>query len=507
MALIDSEDAAGRLARVIVSDIELYNQQKLASGANLAAELEEGYAHFRARVVPALLPLFEMVLATHVRLAGQLPRSLAGGQRPPVRPSLARAPAETVAPVAPAAAEEVFSAVDDDGADATQVDAPVAQIAMIADLAARLDRSRDDRDVQDDPSEAQTAPVALEESPPLAPPADLAPPSAPPADLAPPSAPPADLAPPSAPPAADPAPAATPEEPASVDPETAARRLARVIISDIQIYNPDKIANGDDLTREINEGRALFRSRVEPTLLPLFEAMLAEHGLGTAGRPAPVRAAAPSLFAPAPRPRAITPAPRRAPTPTAVDASSAPTPLMTAVTPPPSEAPTPHLAAPPATAETPTPAPARTKPRPRAVPPPLPVDERPRWAASEPALPVDILARLPAELPPETAPARTETPSVVVTLSTGFTPTPVAAPPGLFDEAPPYASGPVFLPAPAPSSSTSSTSSPSLPRAPVIMTAPVSAARQLPTGKSRSGFLVALVIAAAAVVAFLVLRG
>jgi hypothetical protein len=277
-----------------------------------------------------------------------------------------------------------------------------------------------------------------------------------------------------------------------------------VMISDIQIYNPDKIAHGEDLTREINEGRALFRSRVEPALLPLFEAMLAEHGLGTAGRPAPVRAAAPSLFAPAPRPRAITPAPRRAPTPTEVDASAAPTPLMTAVTPPPSEAPTPHLAAPPATAETPTPAPARTKPRPRAVPPPLPVDERPRWAASEPALPVDILARLPAELPPETAPPRTETPSVVVTLSTGFTPTPVAAPPGLFDDAPPYASGPVAVPAPAPGPSTSS---PSLPRAPVIMTAPVSAARQLPTGKSRSGFLVALVIAAAAVVAFLVLRG
>src|SRR4051812_3019431 len=95
MALIDSEDAAGRLARVIVSDIELYNKQKLASGANLAAELEEGYAHFRARVVPALLPLFEMVLATHVRLAGQLPPSLAGGKRQPVRPSLSRAPIET----------------------------------------------------------------------------------------------------------------------------------------------------------------------------------------------------------------------------------------------------------------------------------------------------------------------------------------------------------------------------------------------------------------------------
>ncbi|WP_305044686.1 hypothetical protein [Geoalkalibacter sp.] len=59
--LVDNPDLAFRLARAIVSDIALYNQDKVASGIRndnlfdvLAEELEEGREHFHARVSPDL---------------------------------------------------------------------------------------------------------------------------------------------------------------------------------------------------------------------------------------------------------------------------------------------------------------------------------------------------------------------------------------------------------------------------------------------------------------------
>ncbi len=52
-----------------------------------------------------------------------------------------------------------------------------------------------------------------------------------------------------------------------------ARRLARAIVSDIRIYNETKVAEGiekdtilDLLAAELEEGRALFVSRVHPGL-------------------------------------------------------------------------------------------------------------------------------------------------------------------------------------------------------------------------------------------------
>lgn len=52
-----------------------------------------------------------------------------------------------------------------------------------------------------------------------------------------------------------------------------ARRLARAIVSDIRIYNETKVAEGiekdtilDLLAAELEEGRALFVSRVHPSL-------------------------------------------------------------------------------------------------------------------------------------------------------------------------------------------------------------------------------------------------
>jgi len=58
-----------------------------------------------------------------------------------------------------------------------------------------------------------------------------------------------------------------------IDTEEAARRLARAIASDLSLYNEDKITQGvkndnlfDKLSEEIEEGRALFNSRVSPKL-------------------------------------------------------------------------------------------------------------------------------------------------------------------------------------------------------------------------------------------------
>lgn len=58
-----------------------------------------------------------------------------------------------------------------------------------------------------------------------------------------------------------------------IETEEAARRLARAIASDLSLYNEEKIVQGiqkDDLfeaiAEEIEEGRALFKSRVSPDL-------------------------------------------------------------------------------------------------------------------------------------------------------------------------------------------------------------------------------------------------
>lgn len=58
-----------------------------------------------------------------------------------------------------------------------------------------------------------------------------------------------------------------------IDTEEAARRLARAIASDLSLYNEEKIIRGiendslfDELTEEIEEGRALYKSRVAPEL-------------------------------------------------------------------------------------------------------------------------------------------------------------------------------------------------------------------------------------------------
>lgn len=60
---------------------------------------------------------------------------------------------------------------------------------------------------------------------------------------------------------------------ALIETEDAARRLARAIASDLSLYNEEKIVRGiegdnlfDELSEEIEEGRALYKSRVSPAL-------------------------------------------------------------------------------------------------------------------------------------------------------------------------------------------------------------------------------------------------
>jgi hypothetical protein len=61
MALIETEEAARRLARAIASDLSLYNEEKIVQGVEgdnlfdvLEEEIEEGRALFKSRVAPEL---------------------------------------------------------------------------------------------------------------------------------------------------------------------------------------------------------------------------------------------------------------------------------------------------------------------------------------------------------------------------------------------------------------------------------------------------------------------
>jgi hypothetical protein len=61
MPLIETEEAARRLARAIASDLSLYNEEKIVGGIQndelftvLAEEIEEGRALFKSRVSPDL---------------------------------------------------------------------------------------------------------------------------------------------------------------------------------------------------------------------------------------------------------------------------------------------------------------------------------------------------------------------------------------------------------------------------------------------------------------------
>ena len=71
MNIITSKEQAARLARAVVSDVAIYNQEKVEKGIKndnifdtLSEEIEEGLQHFYSRVAPELNPeqIFDLTL-------------------------------------------------------------------------------------------------------------------------------------------------------------------------------------------------------------------------------------------------------------------------------------------------------------------------------------------------------------------------------------------------------------------------------------------------------------
>ncbi len=86
MSLIDNPDHAKRLARAIISDVALYNREKVEEGIRndtifelLAEQLEEGRQHFLSRVDPALVPMkiFDLAIVdVLIKRAGKIESSI-----------------------------------------------------------------------------------------------------------------------------------------------------------------------------------------------------------------------------------------------------------------------------------------------------------------------------------------------------------------------------------------------------------------------------------------------
>jgi hypothetical protein len=86
MNMIDNPDQAKRLARAIISDVAIYNQDKVESGiknddifSTLDEQLEEGRQHFYSRVSPDLKPekIFDLaVVDVLIKRAGKIESSI-----------------------------------------------------------------------------------------------------------------------------------------------------------------------------------------------------------------------------------------------------------------------------------------------------------------------------------------------------------------------------------------------------------------------------------------------
>lgn len=82
MNIITSKEQAARLARAIISDVAIYNQEKVEKGIKndnifeiLSEEIEEGRQHFYSRVAPELGPekIFDLtVVDVLIKRAGKI---------------------------------------------------------------------------------------------------------------------------------------------------------------------------------------------------------------------------------------------------------------------------------------------------------------------------------------------------------------------------------------------------------------------------------------------------
>jgi hypothetical protein len=86
MSLIENPDQAKRLARAIISDVALYNREKVETGIKndnifdlLHEEIEEGRQHFTSRVNPQLASsnIFDIALVdVLIKRAGKIESSI-----------------------------------------------------------------------------------------------------------------------------------------------------------------------------------------------------------------------------------------------------------------------------------------------------------------------------------------------------------------------------------------------------------------------------------------------
>jgi hypothetical protein len=84
--LIDNPEQARRLARAIVSDVAIYNREKVEEGIKndtifelLSDQLEEGRQHFITRVVPAIATsnIFELAIVdVLIKRSGKIESSI-----------------------------------------------------------------------------------------------------------------------------------------------------------------------------------------------------------------------------------------------------------------------------------------------------------------------------------------------------------------------------------------------------------------------------------------------
>ena len=86
MNLIDNPEQARRLARAIISDVAIYNREKVEEGIKndtifelLSDQLEEGRQHFITRVVPDLAAsnIFELAIVdVLIKRSGKIESSI-----------------------------------------------------------------------------------------------------------------------------------------------------------------------------------------------------------------------------------------------------------------------------------------------------------------------------------------------------------------------------------------------------------------------------------------------
>ena len=81
MALLETDEAAVRLARAIVADIELYHAEIITAGGDLSDPIAEGRALYRTRVPERFHAFFEDALMA--RNLARLDAARQGSSRPP----------------------------------------------------------------------------------------------------------------------------------------------------------------------------------------------------------------------------------------------------------------------------------------------------------------------------------------------------------------------------------------------------------------------------------------